>query len=136
MKRLMKQLLPAEQALTEQVTRKAVLEHELGLLPDIDELRKEKKSLSDEINNLLNESRLAQTDSRIATYNDGYAKGEVARDTMTDEEFQQSKNGYSTLQSLGPKASSGSSDRVVRGRTLRPHQAIRKAISDGLGGSE
>lgn len=131
MKRLMKQLLPAEQALTEQVTRKAVLEHELDLLPAIDELKKEKKTLTDEINNLLNETRLAQTDSRIATYNDGYAKGEVARDTMTDEDFQRAQTDYSVLPGDGNKDHSGTAERS-RGRSLRPHQAIRKIINEGV----
>ncbi|MBC8151296.1 MAG: hypothetical protein H7Z72_00125 [Bacteroidetes bacterium] len=131
MKRLTKQLLPMEQTLTEQITRKAVLEHELDRLPAVDDLKRERKMLTDEINNLLNESRLAQTDSRIATYNDGYAKGEVARDTMTDEAFQQAQRDYSTLGSPDNRLRSGTDERVVRGR-VRPHEAIRQVISDGV----
>lgn len=131
-RRLMKQLLPAEQALTEQVTRKAVLEHELALLPNLDDLKQEKKTLTEDTNNLLNESRLAQTDSRIATYTDGYAKGEATREAMTDDEFQQAQQNYTTLENLGAKTRSGTPERIVRGRSLRPHQAIRKMITDGF----
>lgn len=131
MKRLTKQLVTVEQTLADQLTRKAVLEHELELLPVPDELKKERKAITEDINNLLNESRLAQTDSRIATYNDGYAKGEVARDTMTDEAFQQAQRDYSTLGSPDNRLRSGTDERVVRGR-VRPHEAIRRVISDGV----
>ncbi len=129
LKRLMKQLLPAEQALTEQVTRKAVLEHDLALLPELAALEKERQAVYAELASLLQESRLAQTDSRIASYNDGYAKGEVTRDAMTDAEFQQTQ--LDLIASPG-KTRAGGSERAVRGRTLRPYQAIRQVITNGF----
>lgn len=130
--RLMKKLLPAEQALAEQVARKAVLEHELALLPDLEALKTEKKALLETINNLLNDSRLAQTDSRIATFNDGYSKGEVTRDLMTDDAFLRAQQNNATLEQLGAKTRTGSPDRIIRGRGLRPYQAIRKIITDSF----
>lgn len=136
MKRLNRELIPAEQELAAQLTRKSVLEHELSLLPSLDELKAQKKTLTTELNDLLAETRLSQTDSRIGNYNDGYAKGEAARSAMTEEEWQQVRNGYFSTPNLANRAKSASPERaftVANGkRVLRPHQAIRKFLSDDL----
>ncbi len=130
-KRLMKQLLPAEQALTEHLTRKTVLEHDLSLLPDLATLESDRQALADELANLLQESRLAETDSRIASYNDGYARGEAARDAQMDADFEQTQLDL-RAQSNGGSVRPNSTERPGRGRSLRPHQAIRQAITNGL----
>ena len=136
MKRLNRELVPAEQEFAAQLTRKSVLEHELSLLPSLDELKTEKKTLTAELNDLLAETRLSQTDSRIGTFNDGYAKGEAARGAMSEEEWQQVKSGYFSTPNLANRAKSASPERaftVSNGkRNLRPHQAIRKFLSDDL----
>lgn len=135
MKRVVRELTPAEQELAVQITRKNVLEHELELLPNLDALQKQKQVLTGELNQLQEESKLARADSRIANYNDGFSKGEVARNAMTDEEYQQFRSGYFTTQNLANRAKSNSSERSVtmnssRSRGLRPYQAIRKFIAD------
>lgn len=138
MKRLNRELIPAEQELAAQLTRKSVLEHELSLLPLLDELKEQKKTLTTELNDLLAEIRLSQTDSRIGNFNDGYAKGEAARSAMSEEEWQQVRNGYFSMSNLANRAKSASPERaftVATGkRGLRPHQAIRKFLSDDLEG--
>ncbi len=91
LKRLNRNLVPAEQELTEHLTCTHVLENFLTLLPNLAELRQEKLGLQQEVEQWTKEAKLAQTDSRIAAYNDGYAKGIVTRENMTDEEYRQSR---------------------------------------------
>ena len=136
MKRLNKDLLPAEQEFAAQITRKSVLEHELQLLPVLDDLKAQKKTLQAELADLLAETRLCQTDSRIGTFNDGYSKGEAARSAMTEEEWQQAKSSYFSTANLANRAKSASPERAFTANGakngLRPHQAIRKFIADDL----
>lgn len=137
LKRLMQQRLPAEQALAEHLTRKAVLEHELALLPAVADLQQQRRELIDAISDLLNESRLAQTDSRIATYNDGYAKG-VAFGIRSPAEAELANISLSGFPNQSQAESSGKETGASGGRTaapsqrqgLRPHQAIRELITN------
>lgn len=138
MKRLNKELIPAEQELAAQLTRKSVLEHELVLLPSLDELKTKQKTLEAELRDLVAEARISQTDSRINSFNDGYVKGEAARGAMSEEEWQQVKAGYFSTANLASRAKSASPERAftVNGNGtkngLRPHQALRKFISEDL----
>ena len=130
-KRLMKQLLPAEQVLLEHLTRQAVLEHDLSLLPSLVTLEANRQALAAEVGSLLQESRLAQTDSRIASYNDGYARGEAARDAQMDADFEQTQLDL-LAQSNGSSTRLSNAGRPIRDRRLRPHQAIRQLITNGF----
>lgn len=125
----------AQVELSQQLTQKAILENELATLPTTDELKKHRDELAADIDRLLEDARLARTDSRIAAFNDGYAKGSAARDAMSDEEYNQFRNGYFTTSNLANKRSSSAADRSVsfrRTNSLRPHEAIRKHLSDDL----
>jgi len=138
-KKLMTQLQLAEKELSDETAQKDILEHELSLIPDLETLRTDKKQLRIDLENLIETTRLAQTDSRIAAFNDGYAKGEIARELMNEEEFSQFKNGFMNTHNLAVKASS-SADRSLNAASrrqsngLRPHQQIRKIITDQLEG--
>ena len=139
-KKIISQLQTTEKELSEETTQQDILAHELSLLPDLETLRNEKKQLRADLENLIETTRLAQTDSRIAAFNDGYSKGEIARELMNEEEFSQFKNGFMNTHNLAVKASS-SADRSVsaanrRNNNLRPHQQIRKIITDQLDSSE
>lgn len=129
----------AQVELAKQLTQKAILEHDLESLPPVEDLRKRKDQLNAEIDQLLYEAKLAHTDSRIAAYNDGYEKGQVARQAMSEEEYNQFRNGLFTNANLAAKARSAASERPgsttnsrVRQDGLRPHQAVRKYLSDEL----
>jgi cell division protein FtsL len=133
-KKLLVQLTAAQKELSDDSTQKNILEHELALIPSLDDLRSERSQLRNDIDALIETTRLAQTDSRIATYNDGYSKGEIARELMNDEEFSQFKNRYMNTNNLAIKASS-SADRslsTANKQGLRPHQLVRKIITDGF----
>jgi hypothetical protein len=142
-KKLMKEIEAADKELAEETTQKDILANELAMLPSLDDLRSERLKMRDELDALIETTRLAQTDSRIASFNDGYAKGEIARELMNEEEFTQFRNSLMNTHNLALKASS-SVDRSMtygngngkRSNGLRPHQMIRKMITDGLEGEK
>jgi hypothetical protein len=105
-KRLMRNLEPDEQALNEQAMHQQLLDKQIDELPNAESLQQQRTQLLATLTELGNEHRLALTDRRIAQYNDGYTQGNDDR--------------YSAL---GP----------VRSQQLRPHQAIRQLLRDGLG---
>ncbi len=140
-KKLMKEIEAADKELAEETTQKDILANELAMLPSLDDLRSERIKMRDELDALIETTRLAQTDSRIASFNDGYAKGEIARELMNEEEFTQFRNSLMNTHNLALKASA-STDRSMnygigkRSSGMRPHQMIRKMITDGLEGEK
>jgi hypothetical protein len=125
LRKLQQALEPAEASLAGHLSRKAVLEHNLSLIPDLPTLNAQKQRFQNQLADLLDDCRLAQIDSRTANYNDGYQKGSVARQNLSEAEQQQVRTGYLPTQSLprSPKTPA----------PLRPHEALRKAIAEGLG---
>lgn len=89
LKRINKQLTPLEGQLAEQRSRQNVLQHDLDLLPELDTLKEQRRTLTSDLNDLLAELKLAQTDSRISNFNDGYEQGEAARSVLSDDEQRQ-----------------------------------------------
>ncbi len=143
-RKLNKQLQEADKELAEQTTQKDILEHELQQYQTLDDLRAERTKMRNDLDELIESTRLAQTDSRIASFNDGYAKGEIAREMMNEEEFTQFRNSMLNTHNLAVKASSsvdrsmnyGNGNGTKRTNGLRPHQMIRKMITDGLDGEK
>ena len=89
LKRLTNEIAPFEAQLAEQRTRRNILQHDLDLLPALDELREQRQAIITGINDLLADLKLAQTDSRISNFNDGYGRGEAARVVLNDDEQRQ-----------------------------------------------
>jgi hypothetical protein len=109
------------------------MENDLSVFPSLDELKEKEKALRKEIEQLEEERKLALTDTRIHAYNDGHARGEIARNIMSEEEFEQWRNSHLTVTNLALRAKSTISDRAIprtKSSGMRPHQAIRKAITD------
>ncbi|TDB59812.1 hypothetical protein [Arundinibacter roseus] len=132
-KKLMKALVLEEKVLSQQLIQKNIKENDLSVLPVLDTLSEKEKALLKEIENLEEERKLALTDTRIHAYNDGHARGEVARNIMNEEEYEQWRNSHLTVSNLALRAKSSVTDRAVsrsRSSGMRPHQAIRKAITD------
>ncbi|GAB3545208.1 AAA family ATPase [Spirosoma fluminis] len=139
LKRVDKELAPLEAQLAEQRIRQNVLQHNLDLLPALDELREQRRTIQAELNELLAELKLAQTDSRISNFNDGYGQGEATRTVLSDDEQQQLRKEMLTLQNSNRTNGSRPTERTngtppANGKTqpLRPHQTIRKFLSDEL----
>lgn len=128
--KLIEALKLAEGELAQQITQKSILENDLALLPNLAELKAERKEIVAHIQDMLNRSKVADQDRRINTFDDGLEKGKSNRDEMTDEEYEefrstsvrQMRNAQDTKTDAGPK--------VYRNNGLRPHQALRKVITE------
>lgn len=128
--KLVEELKTSESELAQQITQKSILENDLALLPNLAELKAERKEILAHIEDMLNRSKVADQDRRINTFDDGLEKGKANRDEMTDEEYEefrstsvrQMRNAQDTKTDAGPK--------VYRNNGLRPHQALRKVITE------
>ncbi|SKB97743.1 hypothetical protein [Dyadobacter psychrophilus] len=133
-KRILKQMEPLQEALTAHLTQKSILENDIAVMPALEELKQEEAAIKAEINNLEAERKQTLTDSRVHSYGDGYAHGQVSKDVMSEEEYEAWRNSHLTVSNLALRAkSNASADRAVprsRATGMRPHQAIRKAITD------
>ncbi len=98
LKRLEKEIVPLDAQLTEQRTRQNILQHDLDLLPALDELREQRLTILNELNGLLADLKLAHTDSRISNFNDGYGQGEATRTVLSDDEQRQLRREMLNLQ--------------------------------------
>ena len=134
LKRLEKEMAPLEAQLAEQRTRQNVLQHDLDLLPVLDELRGQRQTSMDELTLLLAELKLAQTDSRISNFNDGYGQGEATRTLLNDEEHRQLRRDMIDRQASRPLGSRQSEqpngaapEKGQNGKThdLPPHLTVR-----------
>lgn len=140
LKHLDKEMAPLEAQLAEQRTRQNMLQHDLDLLPALDELRQQRRTILDELTLLLAELKLAQTDSRISNFNDGYGQGEAARTLMNDDEHRQLRRdllerqaGRSTGRSpVAPPGTPPEKGQNGKAHDLPPHQPILKPVPDGV----
>jgi hypothetical protein len=133
-RRIGKQLESMHLELTKQLAEKNILENDLSVLPAFAELKEQEREIRNEIADLEKERRQAMTDTRVNAFGDGYEHGKVSRDVMNEEEYDAWRNSHLTVSNLALRAKSNSTtDRAVsrtRGTGMRPHQAIRKAITD------
>ena len=135
-KLLVSELSATEQALAEHIKAQQILENQLQHLPDTTQLEKVKASLIQAIDELQEKARLAQTDSRIAAFDDGYAKGDNTREWMSDDEYYQFKSSYFTTANLAAKAKASADKSFFAKKNVRTpaHEALRRRISEDLGG--
>jgi len=135
-KRLLKQIEPAQKTLSSHLAQKNILENELSVLPSREDLKQEEKEIILAINNLEEERKRTLTDTRIHSFGDGYAHGQVTRNVMNEEEYDYWRNSHLTVSNLALRAkSNATTDRAVtrsKNTGMRPYQAIRKAITDRL----
>ncbi|GAB4013681.1 hypothetical protein GCM10028808_33570 [Spirosoma migulaei] len=142
LKRLDKEIAPLETQLADQLTQQNVLQHNLDLLPNLAELKEERQSILADLNEFLAELKLAQTDSRISNFNDGYGQGEATRTGLSDEEQRQLRKEMLSLHNNGRKRVdepriTGNGTPPTNGTNgkpqgLRPYQTVRKFLSDEL----
>ncbi len=128
--KLTDELKGAEKVLSEQMAQKNILENDLVNLPNIAELKEEKKVLSAEIINMLEHTRQVDQDRRINSFNDGVAKGGANRGEMTDEEYEEFRTATIRQMRNAQDSKSDSGSKVYRNNGLRPHQALRKVITE------
>ena len=132
-KRLTIELQAIETELAAQIIQKNILENDLKLLPSLESLHIQKQNLHEEIKAVENETRLAETDARIGAYSDGFGKGLMVRDVINEDEVSQFvRSNYFDTSTLAHKAKSSSGDKSIFSKRpiLRPHQQLRKLISE------
>ena len=118
--------------LVEAQKQQAIVQNNIELLPDLAELKAQKGELNAAIDELQSKCKKYDIDRRIYTYSDGYETGKTSRDGMTPEEFAAyRKNQLRTIKDAKDDAPDRS-PKVYRKNGLRPHQALRKAITDGF----
>ena len=105
-KPLLHELEPFDQTLNEHAMQQQLIDKQIDNLPMAESLQEQRTQLLTTLTELGNEHRLALTDRRIAQYNDGYTNGSTDRQAPA-------KTGNRSAQ-------------------LRPHQAIRQLLRDGL----
>ncbi|PWK28290.1 hypothetical protein LV89_01073 [Arcicella aurantiaca] len=138
-KRLTTELQGFEVELSEQIVQKNILENDLKLLPNLETLESQKQSLQEEIKSIENETRLAETDARIGAYNDGFGKGSMVRDVINDDEVNQFvRENYFDTSTLANRAKNNVGDKALFSKrpNLRPHQQLRKLISEDFSDGE
>ena len=140
LKRLDKEIAPIEAALSEQRIQQNILQHNLDLLPDLNALKARRDAIYAELTTLYAELKLAQTDSRISNFNDGYGQGEATLTNLSDDEQRQlrkemlslhssSRNGTSENRTANTQPVTGTNGKA---NGLRPYQTIRKFLEDEL----
>ncbi|MBC7407390.1 MAG: hypothetical protein H7339_03290 [Arcicella sp.] len=132
-KTLTSDLQAVEIELAEQIIQKNILENDLRLLPSLESLHIQKQNLQEEIKAIENETRLAETDARIGAYSDGFGKGLMVRDVINDDEVSQFvRTNYFDTTTLAHKVKNSSGDKAIFSKRpiLRPHQQLRKLISE------
>jgi len=128
--KLNEELKTAQKLLSEQVVNKSILEHDLSLLPNLDELKAEKIAMLKEIENYLQDSKMADQDRRINTFNDGFAKGNAQAEGLTEEEYEELRSASIRQMQNAQDSKTDPTPKVYRNNGLRPHQALRKVITD------
>ena len=124
----------AEEMLTKQIVQKNVAENTLENLPKINDLENKKEIIIAEMEAIWEDIKLQKIESRIANYNDGYGRGQATYEAMTHEEQEEYRKmalGQVKTQQE-PTERIDKTQRIYRSNGLRPHQAIRKVVSDGV----
>jgi hypothetical protein len=114
---------------------KTALEFEderLGLLPDIEELKIRKNELDIELLTLNEKIKLAIESGRVSNYTEGYESGFSNRNNMNDDEFANYRKNMMENISHRREDADTKTAKTYRNNGLRPHQALRKAISDSF----
>lgn len=123
----------AEETLANSIVQKHILENEMAMLTPVKDLETQRQKQKEELHKLLEDWKFAEIDSRNAAFSDGYAKGEVTRDMMSEEELTAFKSSYFTVSNLASKAKASATEKspvYMRQRSLRPYQQIRKLITE------
>ncbi|MCU0466988.1 MAG: hypothetical protein MUF58_00170 [Arcicella sp.] len=138
-KKLVVDLQAIEVDLAGQIVQKNILENDLKLLPNLETLQTQRQNLQEEIKGIEERTQLAETDARIGAYNDGFGKGSMVRDVINDDEVNQFvRENYFDTSTLASRAKNNVGDKAIFSKrpNLRPHQQLRKLISEDFSDGE
>lgn len=117
------------------ITAKKALEYEdarLALFPNLEELSVKKQKLESDLLAINEKIKLTIESGRVSSYSDGYDSGVNNRNSMSNEEFEEYRKKLLEKVQTGRENRDEITPRTVRNNGLRPHQALRKAISEGF----
>lgn len=104
----------------------------MEILADIPELRQELRKLEENAAILSEKIKLAQEASRVSLYNSGYDSGYTHKDGLSAEELKSYRASLMDNLKYSRENTSDKAPRVYKNNGLRPHQALRKAITDSF----
>ncbi len=98
----------------------------LELMPNLETLAQNRQQRINDLENVEEKIKLSMESARVSMYSEGYENGQRYRENLSDDEIEKFRNEYlKNLKSNNVEPSKGF-------RKNRPHQALRKAISDSL----
>ncbi len=130
MRKLKPRMIEVQKRQHKAAAEKENFQNKLNLLEDVKELKEERTEIKKENNQLVELMRSALSESRIHNFKNGYSTGEKSRKEMTDEEYEEYRKNNLIEYKKTEEAKPG---RVYQKSGLRPHQALRKVISENFG---
>ncbi len=108
------------------------LDQSSALMPKLDELKEDKNQITGELNEIREKIKLSVESARVSSYSEGYFSGKSNRGDMTDEEFEEYRKRNAEKMKNQGESNADRPQKLYRNNGLRPHQALRKAITDGF----
>jgi hypothetical protein len=107
-------------------------DQKLELLPDLEELKAKKTKLEGELLVLNEKIKLAIESARVSTYNEGYESGNTNRDNLSAEDLESYRKNILEKIKQSREDSNDRTPRTYKTNGMRPHQALRKAITNSF----
>ncbi len=125
-------LADASKPLYESASQRELQDRKMEILPDITELKQELRRLEENAAVFSEKIKLALESSRVSLYNSGYDSGNTHKEALSHEELKNYRNSLMDNLKYSRESSSDKMPRVYKNNGLRPHQALRKAITDSF----
>ncbi|OYU64912.1 MAG: hypothetical protein CFE22_16295 [Cytophagaceae bacterium BCCC1] len=107
-------------------------DQKLELLPNLEELNNKKDKLENDLLAINEKIKLAIESARVSTYNEGYESGNTNRDNLSAEDLESYRKHILEKIKQSREDSSDKTPRTYKTNGLRPHQALRKAITNSF----
>ncbi|MDP1813375.1 MAG: hypothetical protein Q8K92_02915 [Leadbetterella sp.] len=104
----------------------------IELLPNLKELNNKKDKLENDLLAINEKIKLAIESARVSTYNEGYESGNTNRNNLSAEDLESYRKHILEKIKQSREDSSDKTPRTYKTNGLRPHQALRKAITNSF----
>ena len=131
-RKLRVRLADASKPLYESASQRELHYRKMEILPDISELKQELRKLEENAAVLSEKIKLALESSRVSLYNSGYDSGNTHKDGLSPEELKNYRAGLMDHLRYSRESTPDKTPRVYKNNGLRPHQALRKVITDSF----
>lgn len=107
-------------------------DQKLELLPNLEELNNKKDKLENDLLAINEKIKLAIESARVSTYNEGYESGNTNRNNLSAEDLESYRKHILEKIKQSREESNDRTPRTYKTNGLRPHQALRKAITNSF----